>query len=189
VGQPSARLAEHVHPGDGQADDAAAAPTVFSSESANSAARSSGGTLADEEADALLPPAVREALREPIYKADMYDIEQAIAEEVAEERAQLVILGALTLEELLTDHFIGDLHALTATSGRAGSACPFTDGNGRTTRMLADLVFLAAQSREALEQYDLGGGQDAVHRLAASVRSQPRRQPLAAFNPVRALGG
>lgn len=31
---------------------------------------------------------------------------------------------------------------------------PFTDGNGRATRLLADLVFVAAQHGETLEQYD-----------------------------------
>lgn len=31
---------------------------------------------------------------------------------------------------------------------------PFTDGNGRATRLLADLVFVAAQDSETLEQYD-----------------------------------
>ncbi len=31
---------------------------------------------------------------------------------------------------------------------------PFTDGNGRTTRLLADLVFVAAQDGENLNQYD-----------------------------------
>jgi len=33
---------------------------------------------------------------------------------------------------------------------------PFIDGNGRTTRLLADLVFLAAQSPEKSELYDWG---------------------------------
>jgi fido (protein-threonine AMPylation protein) len=31
---------------------------------------------------------------------------------------------------------------------------PFTDGNGRTTRLLADLVFTAAQDGETPELYD-----------------------------------
>lgn len=31
---------------------------------------------------------------------------------------------------------------------------PFVDGNGRTTRLLGDLVFVAAQDGEFLEQYD-----------------------------------
>jgi Fic family protein len=30
----------------------------------------------------------------------------------------------------------------------------FVDGNGRTTRLLADLVFLAAQDAEAIGTYD-----------------------------------
>lgn len=31
---------------------------------------------------------------------------------------------------------------------------PFTDGNGRTTRLLADLVFTATQDPDSLQQYD-----------------------------------
>ncbi len=31
---------------------------------------------------------------------------------------------------------------------------PFTDGNGRTTRLLADLVFAATQDSKVLKQYD-----------------------------------
>lgn len=31
---------------------------------------------------------------------------------------------------------------------------PFVDGNGRTTRLLGDLVFAAAQNTEVLELYD-----------------------------------
>lgn len=31
---------------------------------------------------------------------------------------------------------------------------PFVDGNGRTTRLLADLVFAATQDSTELEQYD-----------------------------------
>ena len=31
---------------------------------------------------------------------------------------------------------------------------PFTDGNGRTTRLLANLIFLAAQDGEQLQEYD-----------------------------------
>lgn len=144
--------------------------------------------ITDEEAEALLP-SVREALGEPIRKADVYDLEQAIAEEVAEERATAVISDAVGLEELLTEHLIRDLHTRlygdiwqwagrfrsrdmnigvsfahiavelrmafdsilyrwehTAdwTARELGIAAhaetvrihPFTDGNGRTTRML-----------------------------------------------------
>jgi Fic family protein len=31
---------------------------------------------------------------------------------------------------------------------------PFVDGNGRTTRLLADLVFAAAQDSDSVMQYD-----------------------------------
>jgi hypothetical protein len=81
--------------------------------------------VTDEEAEALLPE-VREALGEPIRKSDVYDLEQAIAEEVAEERAAVVISGAIGLEDILTEHFIRDLHTADCTatygSGRASSA-------------------------------------------------------------------
>ncbi len=79
--------------------------------------------VADDEADALLPQA-RELLGEPITKADVYDLEQGVQEEVVEKLVAAVFDGALTIDELLTDYFVRDLHRRlsTATSGR-GPAC------------------------------------------------------------------
>jgi fido (protein-threonine AMPylation protein) len=154
-----------------------------------------------------LVPAVREALGGSITKAAIYDLEQAVQAEVTEELLTSVIDGSLAVDELLTDHFVRELHkrlysdiwawagkyrrrelniggapeqiavALHSALGNLtyrwhhdqgvtprllGMAAhadtvrihPFTDGNGRTTRLLADLVFVAAQEGESLEVYD-----------------------------------
>lgn len=196
--------------------------------------------ITDEEAEALLPE-VRETLGEPISKADVYDLEQAIAEEVAEERATAVISGAVGLEELLTEHFIRDLHnrlygdiwqwagqfrrrdmnigvpfaqiavelrmsfdsilyrwehTADWTARELGIAVhaetvrihPFTDGNGRTTRMLADLVFLATQSGAVPEQYDWEIDKPQYIALLREFDLHRNAKLLAAFIPVRALG-
>jgi len=65
---------------------------------------------------------------------------------------------------------------------------PFTDGNGRTTRMLADLVFLAAQSGEAPEQYDWEIDKPQYIVLLREFDLNRDAKPLAAFIPVRPLG-
>ncbi len=160
----------------------------------------------DDELDALLP-AIRELLGEPVTKAAVYDLEQAIQEEAAEELLTSVLAGDVSLDDLLTDHFARNLHLrlygdiwtwagtfrkrelnigvapeqiaveLRAsidtiryrwqhtedwTPRELGIAVhaetvrihPFTDGNGRTTRLLADLVFAAAQDTDVPEVYD-----------------------------------
>lgn len=196
----------------------------------------------DDETQALLPQ-VRELLEEPIRKADVYDLEQALQDEVAEELLVSVLGGAVTLDDLVTDHFLRELHRrlygdiwswaglfrqrelnigvapeMIATELRTsletiryrwqhtedwsphelGIAVhaeavrihPFTDGNGRATRLLADLVFLAAQEDDQapslydwevdkpryidlLRRYD-------IHRdpadLAAFINVQPLEQ-------------
>lgn len=65
--------------------------------------------VSDDEADALLPQA-RELLGEPIIKVDVYDLEQAVQEEVVEELVTAVLDGTLLLDDLLTDYFVRDLH-------------------------------------------------------------------------------
>lgn len=65
--------------------------------------------VTDDEADALLPQA-RELLDGPITKADVYDLEQAMQEQVAEELVTAVLDGSLTTDDLLADHFVRDLH-------------------------------------------------------------------------------
>lgn len=160
----------------------------------------------DDEMQWLLP-SIRQLLGEPVTKAAVYDLEQAVQSEAAEQLSADVLAGALPLDELLSDRFLRELHrqlygdiwtwagryrlyelnigvapAQIAMDLRAcldniqwrwehtddwtarelGIAAhaetvrihPFTDGNGRTTRLLADLIFISAQDDEALEQYD-----------------------------------
>ncbi|MCG8914222.1 Fic family protein [Actinokineospora sp. PR83] len=61
---------------------------------------------------------------------------------------------------------------------------PFTDGNGRTTRLLADLVFAATQVGETLHGYDWDI--DKAHYIALLRQYDINRDSsaLAAFIPV-----
>ncbi len=166
-----------------------------------------GETLATHEERGALTSEVREILGEPVRKADLYDLEQLIQAEVANELVGEVLAGTLTVPELLTDHFVRGLHrglygpvwewggrhrtletnigvapehiavdlrnalddlryrwehqsGLTpralgiATHAALVRIHPFVDGNGRVTRLLADLLFLAAQEDEPLFAYD-----------------------------------
>ncbi|MDR8018716.1 Fic family protein [Nesterenkonia aerolata] len=161
--------------------------------------------VSPDEADALLP-SIRELLGEPITKAGIYDLEQAVQEEVAEELVIPVLEGELKIDDLVSDFFLRELHQKLygdtwtwagtyrkrelnigvapeliavelrnsletiryhwehtedwsarelgiAVHAEAVRIHPFVDGNGRTTRLLADLVFLAAQGTEDLWQY------------------------------------
>lgn len=152
--------------------------------------------VSGDELDALLPSA-RELLGAPITRAAVYDLEQAVQEQVVEEQVTAVLEGRVRLDALLTDSFLRDLHAqlyqdvwswagllrkselnigvapdqvaveLRAsmdtiryrwehtsdwTARELGIVAhaeavrihPFVDGNGRSTRLLADLVFVAA---------------------------------------------
>ncbi|KAA0114410.1 cell filamentation protein Fic [Mycolicibacterium sp. P9-22] len=142
----------------------------------------------------------------PITRAAVYDLEQGVQDQVSEELITAAIEGSLHVDDLLSDHFVRDLHLrlygeIWVWAGRLrqrevniGVAPeqiavelrsnldniqyrwehtddftprvlgvtvhaetvrihPFTDGNGRTTRLLADLVYIAAQERADL-QYD-----------------------------------
>jgi fido (protein-threonine AMPylation protein) len=162
--------------------------------------------LPDDELAALLPDAAQ-ILDEPVTKAAVYDLEQGIQEQLAEELLTAALEGALRPSELLTDYFLKELHVrmfgdiwLWAGKWRThdvniGVAYeqiavdlrnslgtilyrwentddwtphdlgivahaetvrihPFVDGNGRTTRLLADLVFAATQDSDAVMQYD-----------------------------------
>lgn len=162
--------------------------------------------LPDDELAALLPDAAQ-ILDEPVTKAAVYDLEQGIQEQLAEELLTAALEGALRPSELLTDDFLKELHVrmfgdiwLWAGKWRThdvniGVAYeqiavdlrnslgtilyrwentddwtphdlgivahaetvrihPFVDGNGRTTRLLADLVFAATQDSDAVMQYD-----------------------------------
>jgi fido (protein-threonine AMPylation protein) len=61
---------------------------------------------------------------------------------------------------------------------------PFTDGNGRVTRLLADLVFVAAQDSEALEQYDWELDKPRYIALLREYDSHRDPRDLAAFVAV-----
>jgi fido (protein-threonine AMPylation protein) len=69
-----------------------------------------GQTVLSEEEQAALDPAARELLGEPILKADLYDLEQLVQMQVADEFVQEILEGSLTLDDLLTDHFVRELH-------------------------------------------------------------------------------
>jgi len=65
---------------------------------------------------------------------------------------------------------------------------PFIDGNGRTTRLLADLVFTASQDGDAIaEQYDWEVDKGEYIRLLREHQVTRDPKPLAAFIPVRRL--
>ncbi|MDO5672417.1 MAG: Fic family protein [Actinomycetaceae bacterium] len=159
-----------------------------------------------EELDALLPEA-RASLAEPITKAAIYDLEQAVEEALTEELLTAIFNGDLELPTLLTDYFLRELHrklyggiwtwagqyrhhlsnigidwplipgevrgAIETlryrwlntndwTPQELGIAAhaelvrihPFIDGNGRSTRLFANLVFVAAQDSEEIKLYD-----------------------------------
>ncbi len=66
--------------------------------------------LPEDELIALLPHVV-EVLDKPISRADVYDLEQAVQEQVSEELLTAAFEGSLLLDDLLSDHFLRDLHA------------------------------------------------------------------------------
>ena len=166
-----------------------------------------GETRVTEQEREVLTAQAREILGSPIRKADLYDLEQQIQDEVADALVGEVLDGTLTVSELLTDHFVRELHrrlyapvwtwggrqrsletnigiapehiavelrnSLDSLRYRCEHQCdltpralgiaahaavvhihPFVDGNGRVTRLVADLVFLAAQEDSPLLAYD-----------------------------------
>lgn len=62
-----------------------------------------------DELDEILP-AARESLAEPITKAVVYDLEQLVESKVADELLVAAFDGELKIDELLTDHFLRELH-------------------------------------------------------------------------------
>jgi fido (protein-threonine AMPylation protein) len=193
--------------------------------------------LPHDELTALLPHVVK-VLEKPVSRAAVYDLEQAVQEQVSEDLLTAAFNGSLSLDELLTDYFVRDLHerlygdiwswagrwrqrdvnigvdprqiavelrsALDniryrwehtddwtarelglATHAETVRVHPFADGNGRTTRLLADLVFITAQDPAEFQyNWDLDKGRYIellrsfdVHRnareLAAFVGVQP----------------
>jgi fido (protein-threonine AMPylation protein) len=162
--------------------------------------------LLDDELESLLPE-VRALIEGEATKAAVFDLEQGVEDIVKEALTSAAVEGNLTLDELLTDRFVCELHKrlygdIWTWAGRyrfrelnIGIAPehipsqvreslgniqyrweftddwsprqlgisvhaelvrihPFVDGNGRSTRVLADLVFIAAQDGPDIEQYD-----------------------------------
>ena len=192
--------------------------------------------LDPEEADALTTRA-RALLGKDPTKADLYEAEQVVLAEISEYFLDAVADGALDLDEILSDHFLRNLHLklygdIWSWAGRLrtrelnigiapeqiaaalrtslenaryrwehtedwtprefGIAVhaetvrihPFIDGNGRTTRLLADLAFLAAQDDESLESYDWAVDKDRYIALLREYDQTRDPRPLAAFIPV-----
>ena len=152
-------------------------------------------------------PEVRAALGEPVLKADVYELEQAIGDEVQRDLLAAVVDGSLSVADLMSDTFLYELHRrlygdIWQWAGRRSARernigvspeliavelrssldnimyrwdhtndwdarglglvahaetvriHPFVDGNGRSTRLLAELVFVAAQDGPDLWTYD-----------------------------------
>ncbi|WP_374454252.1 hypothetical protein [Nocardioides sp.] len=70
-----------------------------------------GETLVTEEERDALTDVARDLLDEPIRKADLFDLEQRIQTEVTDELLAKVGDGDLEVSEILTDHFVRDLHS------------------------------------------------------------------------------
>jgi fido (protein-threonine AMPylation protein) len=200
-----------------------------------------GETPVPDDELAWLLPDIRDLLGEPVTKAAIYDLEQALQAQTTEQLTSRVLAGSLPLDELLSDHFVRELHKkiygdVWAWAGRfrklelnigvspsqiamdlrnsldtirwrweqtddwsprvLGIAVhadtvrihPFTDGNGRTTRLLADLVFIAAQAGEELEQYDWNIDKRRYIGLLREYDAHRNPQGLAEFVEVQPFG-
>ncbi len=64
--------------------------------------------LPHDELAALLPEVV-EVLDKPITRADVYDLEQGLQDQVFDLLMPTAVEGSLSLDELLSDHFVRDL--------------------------------------------------------------------------------
>ena len=65
--------------------------------------------VSDEEREALTPDVLK-VLGEPMLKAALYDIEQALQDRAGSALLDEIRSGAVTLTEILTDHFVRELH-------------------------------------------------------------------------------
>lgn len=201
-----------------------------------------GETPVDPEDLHALTERARELVSDAPTKADLYDLEQAISNEVADALIKQIIDGTLGLDDLLADYFLRDLHGrlygdIWTWAGRfrtrelnlgvapeqiavelrssldtirwrwehtsdwtarvLGIAVhaetvrvhPFVDGNGRSTRLLADLVFFAAQPDDAsIEEYDWAIDKAEYIRVLREHQVTRDPAPLAAFIRVRPFG-
>lgn len=193
--------------------------------------------LSYEEADALTPEA-RKLLGDPILKADLYDLEQRIQVEVADEWWGNLLSFNIPMRDLLNDHFARDLHRRLyapvwkwggrqrsretnigiapehiavemrnelddlnyqwehqtgiearmlgiATHAALVRIHPFVDGNGRATRLLADLVYLAGQTGwEPIHAYDWEIDRTTYIGLLGEYDMTRNPSALAEFIPV-----
>ena len=200
-----------------------------------------GETLATDDERAALPSEARELLGDPVRKADLYDLEQQIQSQVADDLLGLVLDGTLSVTDLLNDHFVRELHRrmyapvwtwggrqrsretnigiapgqisvafrdalqdlryrwetahdLTARElGISAHAAlvhvhPFVDGNGRTTRLLADLVFVSAQDEDVMLAYDWEFDRDSYIRRLREYDQTRDASALIDFVPVVEIG-
>jgi fido (protein-threonine AMPylation protein) len=196
--------------------------------------------LPDDELATLLPDAVL-MLGEPVTRAAVYDLEQGVQQQVAEELLTAALGGELQPSELLTDFFLKDLHTRLYgdvwtwagkwrthevtigvpyeqisvdlrnsldtilyrwentddwTPHELGVIAhaetvrihPFVDGNGRTTRLLADLVFAAAQDSDSVMQYDWSVDKATYINLLRRYDTNRDVTGLADFLKARPLG-
>jgi fido (protein-threonine AMPylation protein) len=196
--------------------------------------------IPDDDLDSLRQR-VRDSLGEPVSKAAVYDLEQALQADVTENLVTEVLDGGLTVDELLSDHFVRELHRRLygeiwvwggmyrtrelnigvapsqiavqlrssldtfryrwehtddwsprqlgiASHAETVRIHPFADGNGRTTRLLADLVFVAAQDGEMLEQYDWDLDKSRYIALLREYDTHRDPRDLAAFVDVQPFG-
>lgn len=196
--------------------------------------------LEPDEAGALTPEA-REAFGDQPKQLDLYEAEQAIADEVSTGIFDEIFRGALKLSDLLTDNFLRDLHRQlygeiwtwageyrrrqlnigidpayismelrnafdniryrwehtndwtprelgVAVHAETVRIHGFVDGNGRATRLLADLVFFAAQDPEAMaEEYDWEVDKSKYIEKLREYDASRDPKPLAAFIQVRQM--
>ena len=161
--------------------------------------------LPHDELAALLP-AVVDVLDKPVRRVDVYDLEQEFQNHVFDELMPEALDGSLSIDELLNEYFVRDLHSRMfgriwnwaghwrrielnigvspeqvaielrnslgtiryrwqhtddwdarqlgiAVHAEVVRIHPFIDGNGRTSRLLADLAYAAVQNPTEL-QYD-----------------------------------
>lgn len=197
-----------------------------------------GETLVDIEELDSLTPAARAVLGDEVRKAELFDLEQTLWQAVAARSMADILDGSLALDEILTDHFVRELHtrlygpiwawagrqrtvqtnigvdpsrisvdlrmsldnlawrwqhASDLTPRRLGIALhaavvhvhPFVDGNGRATRLLADLAYAAAQESEPLYEYDWNVDRGRYIALLQEYDEALDPGPLTDFVPVR----
>lgn len=197
--------------------------------------------VSDDEAEAL-QPGVASRLGSPPLKAEIYDLEQTIQDEVASEFVAAALSGELGLVDVMADAFVVDLHRqlygdiwtwggtlrrrevsigvapeqiavqlrssldsylyrwqhttdwtarqfAIAVHAETVRIHPFVDGNGRTTRLLADLVHAAVQTGDdAVELFDWDIDKRTYVDLLRVFDRDRNPEALADYIPVRSIG-